>query len=400
MATDMWRTLSSIALSSASCAFAGAGIVSIDDVSGTCSESLLAAGGTHVVSIRYDLSSSPPEGFWAGHNAFEVYSPDGADWGYLQGATGPLIATAASRGTMSVFLKHYYYDGSVWTETGNGGADPAPGSGGIDTRAGVYLSNFSLFNDAGYLGGLDNDIALTLEFETSMADVGKTICVNRNSEIVAWEWTNGTISDFPSFDNGLGVDEPRCFEIYTWPNLSPEWCGGQVGDAIWVGDYYEASYTLCAVTYGCPPPPPHFSLVPPYDNGDYGEVDPSTGVWTWSRPELQAGTYEIEFMIDGADYNPFTLHVQVALTGCECSGRVGDANCTGGDEPTIGDITYMINRKFIFVIAPRWCNLHEADINQSGGTDPVSDDITIGDISILVDYLFITGPSLGLPNCL
>ena len=27
-------------------------------------------------------------------------------------------------------------------------------------------------------------------------------------------------------------------------------------------------------------------------------------------------------------------------------------------------------------------------------------DITIGDISTLIDYLFITGPSLGLPDCL
>jgi hypothetical protein len=41
-----------------------------------------------------------------------------------------------------------------------------------------------------------------------------------------------------------------------------------------------------------------------------------------------------------------------------CYGRVGDANGSGADEPTIGDI------------------------------------------SILIDYLFITGSSLGLPECL
>jgi len=44
--------------------------------------------------------------------------------------------------------------------------------------------------------------------------------------------------------------------------------------------------------------------------------------------------------------------------------------------------------------------LAEADINQSGGVNPTCDDITIGDIAILIDYLFITGPSLGLPPCL
>ncbi len=85
--------------------------------------------------------------------------------------------------------------------------------------------------------------------------------------------------------------------------------------------------------------------------------------------------------------------------GC-CADRVGDANGLGGDEPTIGDVSTMIDALFIggdpVVIA---C-LTEADVNQSGGTDPQPDDITIGDISTLIDYLFITGSSLGLPDCL
>jgi len=86
--------------------------------------------------------------------------------------------------------------------------------------------------------------------------------------------------------------------------------------------------------------------------------------------------------------------------GC-CLGRVGDANQSGDDEPTIGDVTVMIDAKFISGtctgILP--CE-SEADINQTGGTSPTCDDITIGDITILIDYLFITGPSLGLPDCL
>ena len=44
--------------------------------------------------------------------------------------------------------------------------------------------------------------------------------------------------------------------------------------------------------------------------------------------------------------------------------------------------------------------LAEADINQSGGAVPSCDDITIGDVSYLIDYLFITGPSLGLLDCI
>ena len=45
--------------------------------------------------------------------------------------------------------------------------------------------------------------------------------------------------------------------------------------------------------------------------------------------------------------------------------------------------------------------LDEADINLSAtGPAVLCGDITIGDISILIDYLFITGPDLGLANCL
>ena len=88
-----------------------------------------------------------------------------------------------------------------------------------------------------------------------------------------------------------------------------------------------------------------------------------------------------------------------ACEGC-CSARVGDANGSGEDEPTIGDVSTMIDAKFLTGTCDGILNcLPEADINQSGGTDPVCDDITISDISTLIDYLFITGQSLGLPGC-
>jgi len=86
--------------------------------------------------------------------------------------------------------------------------------------------------------------------------------------------------------------------------------------------------------------------------------------------------------------------------GC-CEGRVGDANGIGGDEPTIGDVSVMIDAKFITGTCDGIIDcLAEADINQTGGPIPLCSDITIGDISILIDYLFITGPELGLNSCL
>jgi len=79
---------------------------------------------------------------------------------------------------------------------------------------------------------------------------------------------------------------------------------------------------------------------------------------------------------------------------CCCMGRVGDTNGLGGDEPTISDISVMIDLLFlagdplvIFCFA-------EADVNQSGGTEPTEDDITISDISTLIDYLFLSGNPL------
>ncbi len=84
-----------------------------------------------------------------------------------------------------------------------------------------------------------------------------------------------------------------------------------------------------------------------------------------------------------------------------CVNRVGDANGLGGDEPTIGDISVMIDAKFITGTCAGILGCYtEADVNQSGGVGANCDDITIGDISILIDYLFITGPTLTLPECL
>lgn len=84
---------------------------------------------------------------------------------------------------------------------------------------------------------------------------------------------------------------------------------------------------------------------------------------------------------------------------CCCVTHVGDANGSGDDEPTIGDISVMIDALFItgdWTILP--CPA-EADVNQSGGCNPGPDDITIGDISILIDYLFVSSDGL-LYDCL
>ena len=91
-----------------------------------------------------------------------------------------------------------------------------------------------------------------------------------------------------------------------------------------------------------------------------------------------------------------------------CVGRVGDANGVGGDDPTIGDVSLMIDALFITasetpLTTPPAC-MDEADVNLSALNAPVHwppvyEDITIGDISALIDALFITADLNILPSC-
>jgi len=107
-----------------------------------------------------------------------------------------------------------------------------------------------------------------------------------------------------------------------------------------------------------------------------------------------------QFLGGGVVYQPVTVDGSI-LCDC-CSGRVGDANGSGEDEPTISDISILIDAKFITgTCEGKITCVAESDVNQSGGPDPSCDDITISDISTLIDYLFITGPETAtLPECL
>jgi len=87
-----------------------------------------------------------------------------------------------------------------------------------------------------------------------------------------------------------------------------------------------------------------------------------------------------------------------------CEGRVGDANGEGEypDEITLGDIMLLVDVKFVSSDCSKLPCLAEADVNQDGGDNPNCDDhVTLGDIMTLVDFLFITCPENGtLPECL
>ncbi|MCD6249459.1 MAG: hypothetical protein J7J98_03895 [candidate division Zixibacteria bacterium] len=121
-------------------------------------------------------------------------------------------------------------------------------------------------------------------------------------------------------------------------------------------------------------------------------------VWTFG---VEPPTDPWQEMRYPAEHPYATQSVDLAFSvyGTCCVLRVGDANGMGGDEPTIGDCSVMIDALFISGNMDVIACIPEADVNQSGGISPGPGDITIGDISVLIDYLFITGPSLGLPDC-
>jgi len=100
---------------------------------------------------------------------------------------------------------------------------------------------------------------------------------------------------------------------------------------------------------------------------------------------------------------PVTFDAHTTVTSC-CVGRVGDANGQGDypDEVSLGDIMLMIDAKFISGDCSKLPCIAEADVTQDGGANPNCDDhVTLGDIMTLVDFLFITGPEIAiLPDCM
>jgi hypothetical protein len=390
----------------------------------------LAGGGSHELKITFDATGGV--GYtWVGMNAFEMYSPDGANWLSLRASRENYIWDLPLRysiesglcGPAESFLRHFNKTGGSGTfvVTADGPnltecfcivqpcyvPDPyttvAAGGNvnGNDTVA--FYHALSSTQEVGYLGGTSG-AALTVEFYSQAQDGGKHICFDTTEQLVSWEWSapgypvNGG-NDNPTWDNGTGTDGPICWEIWEPCILPPFWCDMTTGN-ISAGYCHELTYQLCGMT--CMGPPT-YEILPPYNNGEYGSVNAQTGLWTWSRGTVQPGAYQIQFRLnDGVDYapEPFTLNVLVTTNGCDCcAGKVGDANGSGDDLPTIGDINAMIDHLFISE-QPLAC-YPEADANGSGGVYPHASDITIGDINLLIDYLFITGPEAfgPLPDC-
>ena len=256
--------------------------VTIESVSGTVNTDTLVAGQIHGVTFRFNNAAGAIGTNYQTSNSWIIYSPDGADWGYVQGVTLPAFNLI---GWSLVHNNHF--DKSAGT--GNWGLPQPTGAGNLSggDTTGVLLSAIFL-GQGGLPGGFDDE-AYAIEFTSQGSDAGRHICIDTSTAMPSgqWEWINS-----PEF-------------------LVPDWSGSQC----WV----------------------------------------------------------------------------VSEVGC-CVGRVGDANGSGDDEPSVADIGRIV--EFLFISGAPFPCLHEADVNQSGGPNPQPTDVSVADIGVLVDYLFITGTPL------
>jgi hypothetical protein len=95
--------------------------------------------------------------------------------------------------------------------------------------------------------------------------------------------------------------------------------------------------------------------------------------------------------------------VMAVPTGGCCQGVVGNVNGLGEypNEVTLGDIMLLVDVKFVSGDCSKLPCIQEADVNQDGGLEPnCNDHLSLGDIMMLIDHLFINPETAVLPDCL
>jgi hypothetical protein len=266
------------------------GIVSLDGVTFTAPAPFdgvneLHAGNTHVASIRYNFLANSNLGKWQGSNSFELWSPDGAEWTNLLATNGPIHSLHAG---VAIYKKYYVStnNGTSFTQTASGGSTQPGGSGGVATRrVGFSFATVDLV-DNGYVGGVDNGIAFTLAFSSLVADSNKHICLDSSKAgaMTAWEWAAPVVgSDFPRWDNGLGLDTARCWLLRWVPNQAPVFDLPNPA-AVVFNHCGEGTYDANAVDPEGNNPVTYALVSGP------GTVNATTGVWSWSGAGVpQAG---------------------------------------------------------------------------------------------------------------
>ena len=236
------------------------GWIRLDSVTNQLSPTKLIAGNTHRVAIRYHFPDEAYSSFWCFSNAFELYSPDGADWSNLVEQDGALIVNCRP---YHVFFKKYYTsqdDGSSWQMTASHGTTSPGPSTGPSSRVAFSVAMVDAGGYACYTSGLDG-IMFYLDFQTHSSDIGRTICLDtvNGRGTVPWEWAGAAYgSRIPVWDDGLGESAPRCWEIAcTGPDTDedavPDMCDACPGHPDYVDTDADGFPDGCDPCIGCEP---------------------------------------------------------------------------------------------------------------------------------------------------
>ncbi len=120
-----------------------------------------------------------------------------------------------------------------------------------------------------------------------------------------------------------------------------------------------------------------------------------TGTFAWRPSNEQTGDYVVLFYADDGQMAD-SEYVSIHVSGC-CQGTsVGNLDCVPG-VPDMGDLTILIDH--LFISLDPLCCVAEGDVDLSGQPDPESDPacVDMGDLTVLIDHLFISlNP---LPSC-
>jgi len=135
--------------------------------------------------------------------------------------------------------------------------------------------------------------------------------------------------------------------------------------------------------------------------GPYNSGTTASASHAWS----EYGEYEVKVKARDPFGEESAWSASTSVVIACCMDRVGDANGLGtypDDDVTLGDIMLMVDVSFISNDCNKLACMAEADVNQDGGASPICPDhLSLGDIMLLVDFLFITGPDVAvLKTCL
>ena len=306
----------------------------------------LIAGQVHVFELRIrNFPAAPcddPAIHWNTNNGFQISSPDGATWNYTKADTSAAFGIGAL-GWTQYFINHF-----------NDATIPSvPQGDGMNTNE-VQYGGVSFSPNFGLPVGFD-DLAYTIEIQSNVGDVGKTICIDTIGvpPIGTWLWAGIAAAQCdvsPEWVNNASTDAtaPYCFVVDFPPHFPPEITNCPAA---------PISGSHCDVfSY-------NFNATDPEDDpityilaAGPGSIDANTGLWTWNTATLADVGASIVLKVVAADQfgSGDTCFVNVEVTNtaptitCPAgpltvqAGALGQQDVDGADADACDNITFSI----------------------------------------------------------